>query len=249
MKPIAVQLYTVREAAAEDFPGVLKRVAAIGYKGVEFAGIHGMAPAEVKRIVDGLGLQVASAHGPVPSQGNAAQVIDECQTLGVRRLISGPGGPIDTMDHVLACADLLNEGIALLAGAGIEFGLHNHWAEFEPVEGRLPEDVLLQKVPGLFAELDVYWITVGGPDAAETVARLKGRAPLLHIKDGPVSPPQPHTAVGQGVLDIPAIVNAADPAVLDWLIVELDSCATDMWQAVEDSYRYMTGNALAAGSR
>lgn len=249
MKPISIQLYTVREAAAQDFPGVLKQIADIGYKGVEFAGLHGMAPAEVKKIVDDLGLEVSSAHMPMPNKENAQQLIDECNALGMKHLVTGPGGPLDTMDNVLACADRMNEAVAALEGSGIAFGLHNHWAEFEEVEGKLPEDVLLERVPKLFAQLDVYWVAVGGPDPAETVARLKDRAPLLHIKDGNIDPPQPHTAVGKGALDIPSIIGAADPNVLEWLIVELDSCATDMMEAVQDSYAYLTDNGLAEGNK
>ena len=249
MKPISVQLYSVREAAAEDFPAVLKTIADIGYKGVEFAGLHDMAPAEVKSIIDDLGLEVSSAHMAMPTKENAAQLIEECKTLGVPKLITGPGGPVDTMDNILAAADRLNAAVEALDGSGIEFGLHNHWAEFEEVDGKLPEDVLLDKVPGMFAQLDVYWIAVGGPDPVETVARLKDRAPLLHLKDGPIEPKQPHTAVGAGVLDIPAIVNAADPNVLEWLIVELDSCATDMMQAVADSYRYLVDSGLGSGNK
>lgn len=249
MKPVSVQLYSVREAAEEDFPGVLKRIADIGYKGVEFAGLHGMQPTEVRKIVDDLGLEVSSAHMGMPTAENASALIDECKTLGVPRLITGPGGPIDTMDNILAVAKNMNAAVELLDGSGIEFGLHNHWSEFEEVEGKLPEDVLLDNVPGLFAQLDVYWIAVGGPDPAETVARLKDRAPLLHLKDGPIEPKQPHTAVGKGVLDIPAIVAAADPNVLDWLIVELDSCATDMMEAVADSYRYLVDEGLGTGNK
>lgn len=249
MKPIAIQLYTVREAAAEDFPGVLKRIADIGYKGVEFAGLQGMEPAEVKTIVDDLGLEVASAHMPMPDPDNAQQVIDECKTLGITKLITGPGGAIDTMDNVMACVAKMQTAVECLEGTGIAFGLHNHWLEFEDVEGQFPEDVFLTQVPELFAEIDVYWVAVGGPDPAATVARLKDRAPVLHIKDGPIDPPQPHTAVGKGVLDMPAIIGAANPDVCEWMIVELDSCATDMFEAVQDSYDYLTGNGLAAGNK
>jgi sugar phosphate isomerase/epimerase len=249
MKPIALQLYTLREAAAEDFPGVLKKVADIGYKGVEFAGLQGMEPAEVRKIIDDLGLEVSSAHMPMPTAENAGRLIDECGTLGVTNLVTGPGGPVDTMDGILAAVDRMNAAVAALEGSGLAFGIHNHWQEFEEVEGQLPEDILLEKVPELFAQLDVYWVACGGPDPVETVARLKDRAPLLHIKDGNIEPRQPHTAVGNGVLDMPAIVNAADPNVLEWLIVELDSCATDMVEAVEDSYRYMIDNGLAEGNK
>lgn len=249
MKPLAIQLYTVREAAAQDFPGVLKQIAEIGYKGVEFAGLYGMAPSQVRKIVDDLGLEVASAHMAMPKADNINQLVDECMTLGVTKLITGPGADIKTAEGVSQAVALQREACALLAGTGIAFGLHNHWLEFMPVNGRLPEDVMLEGVPGLFAELDVYWIAVGGPDPAETVARLRHRAPVLHIKDGMIDPPQPHTAVGKGVLDMPAIIGAADPHILEWVIVELDSCATDMMEAVRDSYAYLVGEGLAAGNR
>jgi len=249
MKPISVQLYSVREEAAKDFPAVLAKIADIGYVGVEFAGLHGMAPADVRKVVDDLGLQVSSVHMGMPTKDTASQMIDECKALGVTRLVTGPGGPIDTMDGVLAAADRFAEAVALLDGTGISVGLHNHWAEFEAVDGKFPEDVILDKVPGMFAQLDVYWVTVGGPDAAETVARLKDRTPLLHIKDGPVEPKQPMTAVGKGKLDMPKIIGAADPNVLEWVIVELDSCATDMMEAVADSYKYLGGEGLAEGNK
>jgi sugar phosphate isomerase/epimerase len=249
MKPIGLQLYTLRDWAAQDFPAVLKKVADIGYKGVEFAGLHGMDAQAVRALIDDLGLVACSAHGGIPTPENAQQIIDECGELGHTRLVTGPGGPLDTMDDVLAAADRLAAGTEALGRSGVYLGLHNHWAEFQPVDGVLPEDVILEKAPRLFAQLDVYWIAVGGPDSAETVGRLKSRAPLLHIKDGPIDPPQPHTAVGQGVLDMPSIIAAADPNVLEWLIVELDSCATDMVQAVEDSYRYLIDNGLAAGNK
>lgn len=248
-KPIALQLYSVREQAADDFPAVLKQVAEMGYVGVEFAGLYGMEPAEVKDITDDLGLRVCSAHMDMPTEENVEELIEECQVLGVPRLITGPGGPIDTIDNIMACVQKQKKAVSLLDDSGIAFGLHNHWSEFELVEGEYPEDIMLDNVPGMFAELDVYWVRVGGPDPAKTVARLSGRAPVLHIKDGPIDPPQPHTAVGKGALDIPAIVNAADPNVLQWVIVELDSCATDMMQAVADSCEYLVGEGLAEGNR
>ena len=46
MLPIAIQLYTVRDQAAADFEGTLKAIKAMGYEGVEFAGLHGKTAAE-----------------------------------------------------------------------------------------------------------------------------------------------------------------------------------------------------------
>lgn len=250
MKPISLQLYTVREEAAKDFPAVLRKVAEIGYKGVEFAGLHGMAPSEVRKIIDDLGLQVSSAHMAMPTPENRQQLIDECHTLGVTRLISGFGpDQLKTLDGCKAAADTMARAAELLEGTGIAFGFHNHWWEFEVVDGVLPEDILLASSPKVFAEIDVYWAAVGGVDPAAAVAQRKSRVPVLHIKDGPIEPKQPHTAVGSGKLDIPAIVKAADPNVLQWLIVELDSYAGDMMEAVAESYRYLTQTGLAVGNK
>ncbi|MCB0231676.1 MAG: sugar phosphate isomerase/epimerase, partial [Anaerolineae bacterium] len=63
--------------------------------------------------------------------------------------------------------------------------------------------------------------------------------------DGPATEKDPMVAVGQGVMDFPAIIPAATGA--QWLIVELDRCATDMMVAVDESYRYLTGEGLAHG--
>jgi len=250
MKPISLQLYTVREAAAKDFAGVLKKVADIGYVGVEFAGLHGMAPAEVKKIVDDLGLQVSSAHMPMPNAENAAKLVDECRALGIPKLVSGFGPDnVKTLDLAKQAAQKVAEAAELLKGSGVAFGLHNHWWEFQLVDGQFPEDILLGASPAVFAELDVYWAEVGCGNAAKAVADRKARIPLLHAKDGLIEPKQPMTAVGAGKLDFPAIVGAADPNVLEWVIVELDSCATDMMEAVEQSYRYLVGNGLAAGNK
>jgi hypothetical protein len=78
------------------------------------------------------------------------------------------------------------------------------------------------------------------------VRRLGWRAPLLHIKDGPGDQHSPQLAAGAGIMDIPAIVEAAGDHV-EWMIVELDHCATDMMSAVEESLRYLTSKGLAHG--
>lgn len=251
MKPISLQLYTVRDACAEDFPGTVRRVAEIGYKGVEYSGYYGLTPQEYRQLMDDNGLIICSAHMGIPTKENVNQLIDECSTLGFQLLVSGFGpDDLKTVDGCKQSAGKLNEAVALLEGSGIQFGIHNHYWEWHKVEdGRFPEDILLTEAPGIFAQLDTYWIAVGGPDPAETVARLKDRARLLHIKDGDIEPAQPMKAIGNGKLDWPAIINAADPNVTEWLIIELDSCATDMMEAVEQSYEYLVGNGLAEGNK
>jgi sugar phosphate isomerase/epimerase len=93
--------------------------------------------------------------------------------------------------------------------------------------------------PGIEFQPDTYWIKVAGHDPAKFVEKMGGKAPLLHIKDGPATPEGDMTAVGEGVMDIPGILKAGEPNT-EWLIVELDRCATDMLQAVEKSYHSLT---------
>ena len=135
------------------------------------------------------------------------------------------------------------------ADNGLELGLHNHWWEMQPVEGHIPYEMLQELVdPAVFFELDVYWAKTAGRDPVALVSELGKRAPLLHIKDGPATPAAPMTAVGDGSLDIAAIVQAAHDTA-DWLVVELDVAATNMMHAVERSYEYLVGRGLAHGNR
>ena len=80
------------------------------------------------------------------------------------------------------------------------------------------------------------------------VDKLRASRRILHIKDGPLEKDKAMVAVGDGIMNIPEVISAADPNVLEWLIVELDTCDTDMLAAVAKSYRYLTENELAEGS-
>src|SRR5271165_1497895 len=59
---IGVQLYTVRDAMKTDVPGTLAKVAAIGYKEMEFAGYFGHSPKEIRELLDKNGLTSPSCH-------------------------------------------------------------------------------------------------------------------------------------------------------------------------------------------
>ena len=248
--PISVQLYSLRAQAAKDFPAVLKQVADIGYVGVEFAGLHGMCPKEVRKIIDDLGLKVSSAHMAMPNAENAAQLIDECKALGIPKLISGFGAKeFETKETTLAAAATAQQAATLLKGSGITLGIHNHWFEFDKkFDGLYPHEVFMAAAPGVFAQIDTYWTAVGGADAVRIVKQYGARAPLLHIKDGPGVRGKAMTAVGGGIMDWRAVIGAA-AATTEWLVVELDECDTDMLEAVRQSYKYLTTQGLARGRK
>ncbi|OQX62506.1 MAG: hypothetical protein B5M51_05990 [Anaerolinea sp. 4484_236] len=130
----------------------------------------------------------------------------------------------------------------------LRLGLHNHWWEFEEVDGHIPFYYLLENLdPDIFFEIDIYWAKVAGKDPAKIVADFGDRVSHLHVKDGPARTGETDAMqlpAGQGTLNIPAILQAASDKT-EWLIVEFDNCATDILKAVQESYRYLAEDVLA----
>jgi sugar phosphate isomerase/epimerase len=251
MKPISVQLYSLRDEVKDDFLAVLKRVADMGYAGVEPAGFHGMTPAEFRTTVEDLGMQVSSSHGPWANPDNVEEVIDTVGILGLDIACGGYGAQqFADMDAIKATAEEANSVAEKLAEHNIRFCLHNHWWEFEKIDGRIKYAIFKELAPLVNYEIDTYWAAnFGANDPAEQLSHFKTQAPLLHIKDGPLVKDEAHVAVGSGKIDVPKVIAAADESVVRWLVVELDKCDTDMYTAVEESYKYLVGNGLAEGRK
>jgi sugar phosphate isomerase/epimerase len=250
-KPISLQLYTLREASARDFPAVIRAVGDIGYRGVEPAGFFGLKPRELRKLVEDQGMVISSSHGPKASPNNLPEVIETAGELGLD-LVFGGFGPeaFKDMATIHATAEKVNLMGERLRAAGLILFLHNHWWEFETIDGRLKYDVLAELAPNVSFELDVYWAAnFGAVDPAAVLKRHARRVPLLHVKDGPLEKDKPMVAVGSGKMSFRPILAAADPAVLRWLVVELDACATDMLQAVKESYDWLVGRGMAAGRK
>jgi sugar phosphate isomerase/epimerase len=250
-KPISLQLYTLREASAKDFPAVIKAVADIGYSGVEPAGFYGLKPRELRKLVEDQGMSISSNHGPWASPDNLQEVIDTAGELGVD-LVSGGFNAEDYKDMaaIRATADKVNLMYERLRAAGLILFLHNHWWEFDTIDGKLKYDAFAELSPRVSFELDTYWAAnFGAVDPAAVLKRHAKRVPLLHIKDGPLKKDKPMVAVGSGKMSFRPILSAADPAVLRWLVVELDECATDMLQAVRASYDWLVDQGMATGRK
>jgi len=249
VKPISVQLYSLREASEENFDAVLQKLADTGYRGVEPFNLYGKSPRAFRDQVEGLGMEISSSHTPWANRSPLDEVVETLGELGLNRAIGG-FAPDDfkDMDAVRATAETCQGLIEVLTPQGFDLAIHNHWWEFAVLDGRPAMHHLQELVPDLQFELDTYWAAnFGACDPAVELKRISDRAPLLHIKDGPLEAKQPHVAVGDGNMNIRAIIDAANDEVLEWLIVELDACATDMMTAVTRSYEYLTKENLAAG--
>ena len=249
--PIALQLYTLRDQLSQDYEGTIRKIADMGYIGVETANMFGDSPASAAKLFGESGLTVTSAHSPLPLNDHKQEVIDMMGALGCNRAILAWHEPEEfrSLDGIKKLCDSLNEASAVAKAHGFQVGYHNHWFEYEPVDERMPTDVMLEYLnPDVFLEVDVYWVQTAGQNPVETVRRLGSRVPLLHIKDGPCQMEAPMTALGEGIVDIPNVV-AAGAGYTEWLVVELDQCATDMLEAVSKSYQYLVGKGLARGNQ
>lgn len=244
-KPIAIQLYTLRELAAKDFVSVLKTVSGIGYAGVEFAGLHGMSAADVKNVISSEGLTACSAHQPLFDPAKYSQIEDEARTLGYTRLVGMFGRTdFDSADKIKECADKINAAIAYFEPKGFSVHYHNHDWEFD-APGK--DESFYGLCPKAFLEVDIYWVQTAGQDPAQVVLRYANRVDLLHIKDGPCDRKLNMTAVGKGKVDVAAAIRAGETGKLAWNIVELDRCDTDMVEAVRESHAFLTSHGLAMG--
>ncbi|TDW21736.1 sugar phosphate isomerase/epimerase family protein [Kribbella kalugense] len=237
-RPVAVQLWSVFALAEEDFPGVLRQLSEIGYDGVEAYGLHGSKPSAVRRLLKDLGLELCSSHAPFPSGPEARRVLDEQSELGAPVLAwSLEPEEFATEDSIARGVERVNDAAMNAQAYRMRIAYHNHSAEFDRLpDGRRAYDVLLDRLsPDVLVELDIYWAAAAGVDPAVVTRELGERVRFLHVKDG--DPAGAMVAVGQGSLDIPAIL-AANPAVA-WHIVELDRCDTDLMTALRESHEYL----------
>ena len=248
--PIGVQLYSLRDEANEDLESVLRRIGAMGYVGVELAGLHGLTPARFSSVAEDAGLVVSSVHVADLGVDPFRAALDDAQAVGCDTVVAAVLRPaaFEDLDAVKRSAELLQRAHAIARERGMVLGYHNHWWEFETrIDGRSAWSHLFERIdPDVFAELDLYWATVGGADPCDALAELGDRVRLLHVKDGPADDPTAaNVAVGQGAVDVMRLLDAAPHA--RWHIVELDRCDSDMTAAVEASYRYLVGTGRSRG--
>jgi sugar phosphate isomerase/epimerase len=247
MKPkIALQLYSVREIINPvNFEEIVKQVAKMGYQGVETVGSKDISAKTAGKLFKELGLEVTSVHAFPPPVGKlfkeAHGVLKE---FNCRQIVSGYGpDKFVNLSEIRRICEEVNACNELCRAYGVKLAIHNHAHEYIPVEGVYPYEVMLENIdPEVTFEVDTYWVTVAGVDPVGVLKEMGGRARLVHMKDGPGIKGQPNVAVGQGVVDVPAILKASEGSA-EWLIVEFDRCATDIMTAVEESYQYLASHA------
>ncbi len=186
--PIALQLYSVRDDCAKDLPGTLAAVAKMGYEGVEFAGYHGRSAAELRAMLDDLGLRVAGTHiGLETLLGDElARTVEFNQAIGNKFLIV-PGLAEQYRESRAAwlrTAGIFNEIAAKLEPLGMQTGYHNHTIEFQPLDGENPWDTFFgNTVQAVVMQMDTGNAMHGGADPMPFMLKYPGRATTVHLKE------------------------------------------------------------------
>ncbi|GAA1449343.1 sugar phosphate isomerase/epimerase family protein [Leifsonia poae] len=242
---LSVQLYTVRELLTEDTVGTLKRIADLGFTQVE--------PFAFLSFGDdlGRGLSEAGLTAPTTHQsfigGDLEPVFEAAKALGIETVIDPFVAPErwQTAESVDEIASQLNAAAEVAARYGVRVGYHNHAHELEnTIDGVTAFEYFESKLdPAVVLEVDTYWVAVGGHDPVALLKKFGDRVVALHVKDGPgTTETKDQVAVGQGSLPVEEIIAAAPNALR---VIELDDSRGDRFQAVADSYAFLTSKGLA----
>lgn len=187
--PVALQIYSVREEAQKDFRKTMQKVKEIGYDGVELAGLYGIPAAEIRKILDEVGLIPVSAHvSELMTSDNLDAVLDDYITIGVKYIAVpylGEGLRPGDKDFDKVLKKIENIGIAARK-KGLTLLYHNHDFEFVKMpDGSYGLDYMYAHTSpdNLKTELDTCWVNVGGENPAEFLRKYTGRAPVVHLKD------------------------------------------------------------------
>jgi sugar phosphate isomerase/epimerase len=258
---IGVQLYTVRSVIGSNPDDILRRIAEIGYTEVETTGgtnIDTLAPIlrkyKLKPVSGHIDAAVVTGQWP-PGRTPVTlmQTLEWAKQYGFSYMVF-PAVPAGERkggsDAFRKIADQLNEAGRRAKAAGVTLCYHNHAYEFGGKPGERPIDIYLERFDksAVYFELDVFWLSVAGQNPVDMLNQLKGRVPLVHLKDKPRELPVaynesvPHETfkeVGSGSLDFPAILRTAEATGVKHYFVEQDQTPGDPVESLAKSFQYL----------
>lgn len=221
--PVAIQLYSLRTVTPADLAGTLKKVAGMGYEGVEFAGYYDLPAKTLRKMLDDCGLKSAGAHvGLDALDGDAFEkTVAVNKELGNDRLIV-PWADMKELPSVIA---RLNAAHARAKKCGMKVGYHNHTGEFELENGVTALDRLLAGTAADFlAQIDIGWAAAAGQDLAALLRKHGKRIETVHVKEYDRN--NKKAEVGNGEIKWPAVFDVLEKeTAVKWYIVEQEDYA------------------------
>ena len=242
-----IQLWTVKEALAKDPLAVLKHLSASGYKQIEsFEGdkgiFWGMKNTAFKKTMDDLGMKIVSAH--CDNTKDFERKAAEAGEIGMKYLICPYKGPQKSIDQFKRFADEFNACGEVAKKHGIRFAYHNHDYSFVPMDGVVPQDVMmnLTNPATVDFEMDMYWTVAAGVDPIAYMKKFPNRFKLVHVKDLVKLPKGEHEScvIGKGTIDYKALLPQANKQGVQYYIVEQEAyTGTNELDAAKADAAYM----------
>jgi sugar phosphate isomerase/epimerase len=247
LKKVGIQLYTLRDDARRDLEGTLVNIARVGYKEVELLSSmnnFGMAPTQLRAILDRNGLTAPSTHVEAGIFNNLQPQIDAANVLGHQYLIvaSLPDGEKLGLDDYRRWADRFNEAGARALRSNIRVGFHDEAWDFRSINGTTPYDVFVERTdPAVVAlQLDTGNAAVGGKDPLEYMQRYGSRYSLFHIKDAPSLGADHDVELGKGVVNFRRLLAMIDRIDQKHLYVEQETYPGVPLDSVKRDYAYIS---------
>lgn len=241
--PVGLQLYSLREQFGKDVAATLDQVRSLGIQYVELAGTYKLPPEQFKAQLDARGLKPISGHFPYERfRDDVEGIAREAKALGLQYVGCAWIPHKDPFDEK-TCRDagaVFNRAGEALAKQGLKFFYHTHGYEFQPFGGGTLFDLLMAETKPEWVryEMDVFWIVHPGQDPVKLFAKYGSRFELMHVKDmkkgtqtGVLtghSDVNNDVALGTGMMDWPAILQAARKAGVKWYFIEDESPVSAM---------------------
>jgi len=255
---LGLQLFTIRDAMADDPIETLRSVRALGYQDSEVFGYdgergtyYGMKAADYKKLMDDLQFSATSGHYDFSSYFNKPldsliKYLDQCiegsHAIG-SKYITWPwlAPEYRTLDNFKLLADKLNKMGERVNTAGLGFAYHNHDFEFVDYNGRTGYDIILSKTdPNLVKlQMDMYWVMHSSKlSPTELIAQNPGRFVMWHIKDMD-KVTRDYSELGNGSIDYIDMLSKIDKDALEFYYIEQGgNFAVNSMQSITESSTY-----------
>jgi sugar phosphate isomerase/epimerase len=226
--PIGLELFSVRNDLAKDPKSTVTAVAKMGYEVVEFFAPYFSwttnQAKEMRSLMDGLGIRCLSTHnGPPSFTGDGiAKAIELNHILGGKFIVMASAGTVKGLDGWKKVAETITQANEKYSAAGLHAGYHNHQAEFTPVEGKRPIEVLAANTPqDVMLQLDVGTCVEVGSDPVAWINQNPGRINSCHLKEWAPGAKAFSVLFGEGVCPWKQIFAAAeDRGGVEYYLIE-----------------------------
>lgn len=231
------QVWTIRKELLADFPGTLKKMAALGYSEVEmcsplgysmagFKPLNEMSGTEMKKVIEDSGLTCNSSHFTGPElRDSLDNRIQWATEIGMKQMAqSMPNIKLKgaTMDDWRKTAQELNEIGEKTKAAGIQMVYHNHNFEFQRIDGELIYPVLMEELDADLVKMQFQVAVIDeGFKAQDYFRKYPGRFISAHLADYSTEQ-EKQVPLGQGIVDWSDLFEAAKTGGVENYFVEMD---------------------------